>query len=72
MSEPLLLWKATLTYSSMRELLEKAHQQDDEELFKEEEDEEFAAPRECIAPVGIECWLMLPRGCKRCLSGRIR
>lgn len=29
----------------MRELLEKAHQQDDDELFKEEEgDEEFAAP----------------------------
>lgn len=31
----------------MRELLEKAHQQDDDELFKEEEgDEEFAAPAE--------------------------
>ena len=31
--------------SSMRELLEKAHQQDEEELFAEEEgDEEFAAP----------------------------
>jgi hypothetical protein len=29
----------------MRELLEKAHQQDDDDLFKEEEnDEEFAAP----------------------------
>ena len=34
-----------LTYS-MRELLEKAHQQDDDDLFKEEEgDDEFAAPR---------------------------
>jgi hypothetical protein len=31
---------------SMRELLEKAHQQDDDELFKEEEgDDEFSAPR---------------------------
>lgn len=31
----------------MRELLEKAHQQDDDDLFKEEEgDEEFAAPTE--------------------------
>lgn len=30
---------------SMRELLEKAHQQDEDDLFKEEEnDEEFAAP----------------------------
>jgi hypothetical protein len=30
----------------MRELLEKAHQQDDDDLFKEEEgDDEFAAPR---------------------------
>jgi hypothetical protein len=29
----------------MRELLEKAHQQDEEDLFKEEEgDEEFTAP----------------------------
>lgn len=32
--------------SSMRELLEKAHQQDEEDIFKEEEgDEEFSAPR---------------------------
>jgi hypothetical protein len=31
----------------MRELLEKAHQQDDDDLFKEEEgDEEFAVPTE--------------------------
>lgn len=30
----------------MRELLEKAHQEDDDELFKEvEDDEEFVAPR---------------------------
>jgi hypothetical protein len=30
----------------MRELLEKAHQQDDDDLFKEEEgDDEFSAPR---------------------------
>jgi len=30
----------------MRELLEKAHQQDEEDMFKEEEgDEEFSAPR---------------------------
>ena len=35
--------------SSMRELLEKAHQQDEEELFKEEEgDDEFAAPSELL------------------------
>lgn len=31
----------------MRELLEKAHQEDEDELFKEvEDDEEFEAPRE--------------------------
>jgi hypothetical protein len=31
----------------MRELLEKAHQQDDDDLFKEEEgDDEFSAPRQ--------------------------
>lgn len=31
----------------MRELLEKAHQEDEDELFKEvEDDEEFVAPRE--------------------------
>lgn len=31
----------------MRELLEKAHQEDEDELFKEvEDDEEFTAPRE--------------------------
>jgi hypothetical protein len=31
---------------SMRELLEKAHQEDEDELFREvEDDEEFAAPR---------------------------
>ena len=31
----------------MRELLEKAHQQDNDDLFAEEEgDEEFEAPRE--------------------------
>jgi hypothetical protein len=31
----------------MRELLEKAHQQDEDELFAEvEDDEEFAAPRQ--------------------------
>jgi len=30
----------------MRELLEKAHQQDEEDIFKEEEgDDEFNAPR---------------------------
>ena len=35
-----------LADSSMRELLEKAHQQDEEDIFKEEEgDEEFTAPR---------------------------
>lgn len=40
----------------MRELLEKAHQEDEDELFKEvEDDEEFVAPRElstniCIPP----------------------
>jgi hypothetical protein len=33
----------------MRELLEKAHQQDEEELFKEEEgDDEFTAPGRLI------------------------
>jgi hypothetical protein len=32
----------------MRELLEKAHQEDEDELFREvEDDEEFAAPRKC-------------------------
>lgn len=34
--------------ASMRELLEKAHQEDEDDLFREvEDDEEFAAPREC-------------------------
>lgn len=33
----------------MRELLEKAHQEDDDELFKEvEDDEEFVAPRRLL------------------------
>lgn len=33
----------------MRELLEKAHQEDEDELFKEvEDDEEFVAPRELL------------------------
>jgi len=34
----------------MRELLEKAHQQDDDDLFQEEEgDDEFSAPRQLLA-----------------------
>lgn len=38
----------------MRELLEKAHQEDDDELFKEvEDDEEFVAPRKL--PTSPEC-----------------
>lgn len=38
----------------MRELLEKAHQEDEDELFKEvEDDEEFVAPRELSANIRI-------------------
>lgn len=38
----------------MRELLEKAHQEDEDELFKEvEDDEEFVAPRELSANIHI-------------------
>lgn len=39
--------KRSTAGNRMRELLEKAHQEDDDELFKEvEDDEEFVAPRE--------------------------
>lgn len=38
--------KRSTAGNRMRELLEKAHQEDDDELFKEvEDDEEFVAPR---------------------------
>lgn len=38
----------------MRELLEKAHQEDEDELFKEvEDDEEFVAPRELFTDICI-------------------
>jgi len=42
-------WPRIQLTGSMRELLEKAHQQDEEELFKEEEgDDEFTAPGRLI------------------------
>ena len=38
-----------LTLYSMRELLEKAHEEDEDELFREEADDvEFEAPRELL------------------------
>lgn len=46
--------KRSTAGNRMRELLEKAHQEDDDELFKEvEDDEEFVAPRKLPTP--LEC-----------------
>lgn len=43
--------KRSTAGNRMRELLEKAHQEDDDELFKEvEDDEEFVAPRKLLTP----------------------
>lgn len=43
--------KRSTAGNRMRELLEKAHQEDDDELFKEvEDDEEFIAPRKLPTP----------------------
>lgn len=43
--------KRSTAGNRMRELLEKAHQEDDDELFKEvEDDEEFVAPRKLPTP----------------------
>jgi hypothetical protein len=66
-----------LTFRSMRELLEKAHQQDEDELFAEvEDDEEFVAPRESRPQVkasGLpkEPRLTVIRGTTRRISGRL-
>ena len=41
------MFVAQLTLRSMRELLEKAHEEDDDEMYKEEADDvEFEVPRE--------------------------
>lgn len=48
--------KRSTAGNRMRELLEKAHQEDDDELFKEvEDDEEFVAPRKLPTPPLPEC-----------------
>lgn len=53
--------KRSTAGNRMRELLEKAHQEDDDELFKEvEDDEEFVAPRRLLFFTIIRFRLFFP------------